>query len=807
MRSLSVSAYVSAVLAVAAQMNSLPALAGDGGQPDQLQEVVVTATGRAQSVADVPYNISAVNTADLQDSGVTDLQGLTRMIPDLVSPDLGARGGNLNSNLIIRGMNASSVNAQDPNLVAPLVSTYVDDTPLFVNLKMTDVERIEVLRGPQSTLYGNGSMGGTVRIIHSKPDLTTTEFDVSTRASHTENAGNPSEAVDATVNIPLASTVAVRASGGYERLGGFTDAVSQAVLDANRQPVLADPADPLSSPELFSKARGVDWSTTTYFRGALRWKPNEALEVNASYQHQADDSGGFSEVYPGLRHDQELYLPQPGSFRTDLGALDASLDVGFATASSWSSYTRQTSAATYDLTGLIESLSSFYGNYPRILSPIDTRTSDRAFTEELRLVSKKSGPWDWMAGAYYSDRRQFLYQGEPILGFANWASLVGSGSAPYGSAGAPPFATYDDLITYYKGGIAPSANPAYPDLSFTMDRNVRFKDEALYSEVTRHLTDKWQVTGGARVFWQRYDEELQQTLPWCGPFCSASGTDPSGLTAVSEGKAFRDHVMKANTSYSIAPRTLLYATWSEGFRRGGVNALPTGPCYYCEPSSLLTYQPDKARNSELGVKGNFGKGSSYTFTLYHIDWINPQIQGFTVAGGFDFAANGKKARTQGIESEVTLALTSRTRLELGYSFTDAKLTESFVRGYNDLVGVAGDRLPGVSRQQGTAALDYSQPFGTDRAWHARFDASYRSDFWTALQHSAFSQDLPGFLLLNLRMGVDVGPLRADLFVENLTNRLAATAISTEPGLDHERALYVSRPRTVGIDLHYYFIKD
>ncbi|HVW68598.1 MAG TPA: TonB-dependent receptor [Steroidobacteraceae bacterium] len=811
MRSLSVSACVSAVLAAAAQGYAVPAAAqsytGPAVADDAVQEVIVTATRRAQSVTDIPYNISAVGSADLQSSGVTDLQGLTHMVPGLVSPDLGARASSSNSALIIRGLNASSVNTQDQNIVAPLVSTYVDETPLFANLKMTDIERVEVLRGPQGTLYGSGSVGGTIRMIHTKPDFTATELDVSTRGSHTQNSGNLSGAADAILNIPLADNVAFRASGGYEHLGGFTDAVSQAVLGADRQPVLADPAEPLSSPGVFAKARGVDWSTTTYFRGALRWKANEALEVNASYQHQLEDSGGFSQVHPGSRYDQELYLPQPGTFRTDLGALDASLDVGFATVSSSSSYTRQTSSSSYDLTGLIESLSSYYGGYPRILSPIDLRTTDKAFTEEVRLVSKKSGPWDWVAGAYYSDRRQFMSQYEPLLGFASWAALPGSGSAPYGVPGAPPFATFDELITDYNGGIAPSANPAYPDLNFTMNRHVRFTDKALFSEVSYHLTDKWQVTGGARLFWQRYDEDLQQTLPWCGPLCSASGTDPSGLTAVTEGKGFHDHVLKFNTSYDIAPRTLLYATWSEGFRRGGVNALPTGGCVYCEPSSLLTYQPDKARNSEIGIKGSFGKGSSYTFTLYHIDWLKPQIEGFTVVGGFDFVANGEKARSQGIESELTLAVTSRAKVELGYSFTDAKLTESFVRGYDDLVGVAGDRLPGVSRQQGTVALDYTLPFGSQGAWHARIDASYRSDFWTALQHSALTQDLPGFLLLNTRLGYDTGPLRVEAFVENLTNQMAATTISPVPGPDHERALYVSRPRTVGIDLHYYFRKN
>ncbi len=239
---------VSAVLAAAAQLQVLPAYAADDGTANDIGEIVVTATRRNESVSDIPYNISAVGAADIAAAGVTDLQGLTHMIPGLVSPDLGPRASNINDTLTIRGLNASSVNAESQEIAAPLVSTYVDETPLFANLKMTDIARVEVLRGPQGTLYGSGSVGGTVRMIHNEPDPTTTEFDVSTRASHTANAANPSEAVDFIGNLPISGTMALRASGGYEKLAGFTDASKVAVLGPDAQPVLADPANPREQP-------------------------------------------------------------------------------------------------------------------------------------------------------------------------------------------------------------------------------------------------------------------------------------------------------------------------------------------------------------------------------------------------------------------------------------------------------------------------------------------------------------------------------------------------------------------------------
>jgi outer membrane receptor protein involved in Fe transport len=788
-------------LAGAASLHTLPANAAD------IDEIVVTATRRSQSVSDIPYNISAVGAADIANSGVTDLQGLTRMIPGLVSPDLGPRASSMNGTFVIRGLNASSVNAQDQNIAAPLVSTYVDETPLFANIKMIDIARVEVLRGPQGTLYGSGSMGGTVRMIHNKPDLTETEFDVNTRASETAHAANPSEAFDVIANLPVTDTIAFRASGGYERLSGFTDALSVAVLNSVAQPVLADPADPVHSPPVFTERRGIDGSAIWYVRSAVLWKASDALEFTLSYQHQTDQSDGFSQARPGLRYAQTLYLDQPGSFKTDLGSLDGSYDLGFATLSSSSSFTKQDGSSQYDLTGLIESLASFYGNYPRTLSPIDVRSNDKAFTEEVRLVSKNSGPWDWVTGAYYSERKQELRQVEPILGFASWSELPGTGRPAGCTVFNPvtcPYPTFGDVIQYYQGGIRPSQNP-YPDLNFTLDRHVKFSDVAAFDETSYRFADQWQVTGGARIFWQHYDQQLVQTLPMCGPFCSQTGTDPSGLTADSNAKGFRSQIFKVNTSYEVAAHTLVYVTWSEGFRRGGVNALPTGNCYYCETPALLTYKPDEARNTEVGIKGGFGAGSSYTFTLYNIDWKDPQIQSFTATGGFDFVTNGDKARSRGVEAELSLRASDTTKIELGYSYTDAQLTASFVRGNNDLTGVSGDRLPGVSRQQGTVALDYSLPLNSDRDVHARIDASYRSDFWTSLPHSPTATDLPGFALVNARAGLGFAKAwRVDAFVNNITNRLAATTVSTVPGPEHNRAEYVGRPRTAGLELHYSF---
>jgi len=635
-----------------------------------------------------------------------------------------------------------------------------------------------------------------VRLIHNEPDLTTTEFEVSTQGSHTANAANPSEALDVIGNLPLSETVAVRASAGYERLAGFTNALSVAEITANAQPVLADPGDPLHSGLVFTRQRDVDWSNTWYARTALLWKPGDDWKFTLTYQHQTDQSGGYSQTNPLYRYDQTLYVDQPGTFSTDLGSIDVSKDVGFATVSSNSSYTSQSSTSEYDLTGLFESVAKYYGNYPRNLSPIYITSSDKAFTEELRLVSQNSGPWDWVTGAYFSDRRQTLEQYETLEGFGSWSQLPGSGLPAGCTVQSPacPYPTFGDVIQYVNGGINPSQLPN-PDLNFTFDRHVSFMDTAVFNETSYHLTDKWQATAGGRLFWQHYAQELEQDLP-----------TSTGLLSAANAKGFRNEIFKLNTSYEIADHTLLYLTWSEGFRRGGVNALPIGSCFFCEVPALLTYKPDEARNTEIGIKGSLPAGASYTFTLYNINWANPQIESNTLIGGFGFVTNGVSARSRGAEAELALPLTTTTKLELGYSYTQAILTAGFTAGaVPDLVGVSGDRLPNVSKQQVTVALDHSQPLAQDREFHARLDASYRSDFWTALPQSPSATDLPGFALLNARAGFGFGKAwRVDAFIKNITNQEAATSVSTVPGPEHDRAYFVGRPRTFGAEFNYSF---
>ncbi len=817
-----VSVAVSLILAYAAQMRTVlaaaPTDADAGSSPDSqtLPEITVTANRREESVLSVPYNISALSGSALQKSGAGDVLSLSTLVPGLQGPNEGLRGGQL-PQFTIRGLNVSpnGDSSTTPGGEAPLVSVYSDNTPLEANLRMTDIARVEILRGPQSTLYGSGAVGGTVRLIHNQPDPTQTEFQVSVDGSKTQHAAHPSGSVDTIFNIPISDAMALRGSAGWLGQSGYTNALSLVALDHSQQPILADPSSPLTSGLTYQRQNGVDNGTVWYARLAGLYRIGEMGQLNMTYQHQETYAGDYPYETPGLRYEQTRAFKESLNNKTDLVSLDVSVDAGFATVSSTSSFTNQHDQGIVDLTGLIEELNPIlYGNYPRVTSPIFTHDGIRTWTEELRLTSKDTGPLRWVAGAWYS--YQFAENGsvETIPGYAAWAALPGTGS-PTGctvyDAVSCPEPTFDDVLRDLYNATPPSNPlPGKPaDGVYYYQANTYFHDfSPLYGELSYHLTPRWQFTGGGRIILQRFSENILQVMPVCGAACSTSQDDPTGTLTASSATTFHKEVFKANTSYELAPDTLLYYTWSQGFRRGGANGLPFGNCLFCVPASQLSYQPDIAVNNEVGIKGRVSRLATYSLTLFNINWQHPQISASEPLSGLGFIANAGTARSRGVESEISLQASRNIQLTLGYAYTDAKLTSNFTVGNGAFVGESGDRLPGVSKQQMSAALDYEAPLAQTLTFHAHADVAYRSDFWTETPRSADAALLSGYTLVNARAGIAIDDRwRLDTYVSNITNSQGISSYTyTAAFAPHNYAYVVARPRTVGLQLNYSLVK-
>ena len=805
-------------LAVAAALGGVAPLvhAADAG-PVALDEIVVTANRRAQSVLDVPYNISAITGSALETAGVTTLTSIARLLPGVTIPDVGQRANSSNSLIIIRGMNVNDpVNsAYLPWGSVPTVSTYVDDVPLYVNLKLDDIQRIEVLRGPQGTLYGSGAVGGTVKIVHNAPELGHFSADVSTEASKTDHASDPSYAIRGILNVPLADTLAFRLAAGYDKTAGFINAANAVVFTRDTQPVLANYTT--------QRLSHIDDARSLSVRASLRWKLADDLEANLAYQRQDDHSNGFSSQTVGSLYTTQALVPQQPEHRTiDLESLTVTADAGFATVTSSTSYSVNSVDNVYDESQFVTGYSAisplYYGNYPRITSLFFTTSRDTNFVEELRLVSKQSTDWDYTLGGFFQHQGQHLFQYETVPGFAAWSELPGSGAATAGAPGGP-YSTFGDFVQYYNGGTRPSAlSPT--DTNFTYLRASKFLDRAVYGELTRHVTQDWQITGGARQFWQDFSQSLYSTIPYGGPFFStlpppANSTDALGSTLIDRNQSFRNHIFKLNTSYTISPQTHAYATFSEGFRHGGINALPIGNCVFCESQTIVPYKSDSVKNYEVGLKGEWDHWLRYSAAAYRVNWTDVQIQIFGQAGD-PAVVNGKEARSQGLELELNGKLGGGWSGTLGYGLTDAKITQDFaisevVNGttFNLVSGKSGDRLPYVPRQTVTLGLDYLEHLAQGNAFDLHADAAYHSDVTTQLNPSVIGyRPLGGFTTVNAALGYTVGKAwHARLYGSNLTNVVGVTSAgSLYRGNDDPRYRIenVTRPRTIGVGLDYKF---
>lgn len=757
--------------------------------PDTPTDIVVTATGRKATTLSVPYNLTVRTGEDLAKAGVTNIADLSRQIPGMAYTDQGARSNGINNGIILRGLNGSTVTgATTPALGGQLVSIYINSIPLFSDLKINDVERVEVLRGPQGTLYGAGSIGGTVRFIFNKPNPTAFSADLQVKLAGVSDAGKPAYSADAIVNIPVTNRFAFRVSAGYEKIPGVIDATHLISLDTNGNPLLANPSDYFGSSPVYHTKKDVDDADIRYVRGSALWEATDNLQALLTVQHQETKASDFTGENPDAAEKRESTRFRTSPSKTDvtLYALELTQDFGFATLTSSSSFSKTSVNSNYDETDYgLESM-DYYAGYPRISSNSDLDYTDKNFIEELRLVSAPGGDWDWVIGGYYSNfkRKQSVKTYTP--GWAEYVNTPGNpiAVAALGNANAT-FADYDRSI--YPDGTLDS------DLTYVYNRSIKDINKAIYGELTYHFTPSWSVTGGGRFFWVTNNRRSTQAFPQAGAAGSFDATTNESTS---------DHIFKVNTSYQFSRRTTAYFTWSQGFREGGGNGLPvTGP--YAQDPSLLSYKSDFVNNYEVGIKGTVGRKIRYSAAVYRDLWNDMQVQ-ITAPGGFPALVNGGDARSQGVELEAQIAVTRALDVDLGYAYTDAKLTENFSR--SGFIGHDGDRLPGVPKQSVTAGLTYTVPTPIrGGVVTAHVDAAYRSKVNSSINEEAGNYaQLKGFTTINASLGWKFDHLRTSLYVNNLTDVAGVTAVAVDGNNLPGNLYFIQRPRTIGVMLGYSF---
>ena len=782
-RSALAAAISQALLAGAGLGLTGPTLAQETQAQPELAPVMVTATRREQDILDVPYSISVVSGDEIALRQTLDSPELLRGIAGVGVVDRGQRNAAVVSNISIRGLNVDSAALGDYAVSSvATVSTYVNDTPIFANFLLKDIQRVEVLRGPQGTLYGSGSLGGTVRYVMNQPELGEFGASVGGALSSVEGSDGIGASGDLMLNMPVGETLALRLNLTYADYPGLTDYVNLYVLDDQGLPVapngVLDPATEYRSQE------DVDDVEMWYGRFAARWEPSENFDATLSFFAQSDDVGGRRQQTPGADgfgtpyrdYENGSIQLEPSTRDAALGALEMNIDLGFATLTSSTSYYDHSGDSTSENTGFYAQAGflTFYYNYPRPMASAVRTWSDKALIQELRLVSQTEGAVDYVVGLWYQDQDLFSTQDSYLRGFDRWAEAFG---------------TFLEVTG---------------DRDFIYRRAESFEDRALYGELTWHVTERVHLTGGARYFDNSSRNDTFINIPLYAAFSS-----PTDATFQSDED---DVLFKGNVAIDISDDDLVYLTYSEGYRRGGSNAVPLEGTFAESPNWQI-YTSDTVENYEIGIKGRLG-AMRYDLSAFLVDWNDPQLNTATTNWGFFAVANGESAESTGAELQLSGTAGDHVTYGFGYAYVDAKLTADFISPIGTLFYEDGKPLPGAPLNSLNASLDWRTGVFGDMEFIAHLDGYYQSETRNAIGlTNRFNVPIESFQIWGTAFTLAADQWNTSLWVKNLFNEEGVTGTFTEsymgtaPGIGYfgnGAKDLISLPRTVGLSFNYSF---
>ena len=765
----------------------------DGIQP-KIQEITVTVQRREQNILDVPYNITAVSGDDIAASLTRDSAELLRSIPGVSQIDQGPRNAAQFSSIRIRGLNVdSSANSDYAVASVATVSTYVNETPVYANLALIDLDRVEVLRGPQATLYGSGALGGTIKYFLNKPVLGEIEGAIGTTFSSVKGSRSSSHdtigyASTAVINYPLNNSLAVRANLYWQDYPGITDYVNLYQLDSDGVPMQTGGLyDTGPTSTTYTSAPDADTYESLYGRIALSWLPNDDLEVLATAIFQEDDVGGRRAQSEGLNgfgepyndYEQGAMILEPSERTFDMFSVEATVELGFATLTSASSYYKNNGSSITDNTGFYaNNFSALYLNYPRPLYTANRTFLDKALTQELRLVGSFDRQFDYVVGLFYRDNDSGFSQVSDLMGYEEW----------YG---------------YYDPSIPAGVNT---DNVFTYKRSENYRESAGFGELTWHANERLHLTLGARYF------EIESAVETFGKVSAfAAFANP---TNTSFANSENDVLLKGNLAFNCFDDELFYLTVSEGFRRGGNNAVATEGAL-ANDQSWVTYDSDTVLNYETGIKG-IVNSIRYDLSAFYMEWNDPQFNTSTPVdtGAFFSVVNGDQAQTKGIEVQLSGELNDKLSYAVGYAYVDAELSADLLTPINTQIAFDGATLPGVPEHAINLVLEYFFPLSVSTDVALRLDGFHQSETQNIINEGdPQSIEFKGFEIWDASASLLYNNWSSSLFVKNIFNEQGVTG-SFSPAAygpqtnaefygSNSRS-FIALPRTVGLAINYQF---
>lgn len=739
-----------------AQIGSQQVAAAGGG--DQLQEILVTATRRQEDIQKVPISVSTLTQADMAAAGIKNIADVAANTPGLqfVTPVAPSTITTVN----IRGINTDT----GPSTVG----IYLDDTPLSGRLSplgnigsamplTVDLNRVEVDRGPQGTLFGAGSEAGVVRFLTSDPSTQNYSGGVEGEFSNTKD-GSSSYEYGGAAGGPIAQdTLGFRASGWYRRDGGYVNLVNPL---------------PGPSPDNAVVAPNINRDYEEAFRAAFAYKIDDVRITPALYYQSVDkdDSGRFYPAYSNVsdgQYNDAAFLPEHSLDSWFLPTLKIEAPLSFADLTFVSSYLHRVVTVTNDFgdcfvcfggSGYGSPLGPDVPTSPGDSAPTTTGQRDKAYTEELRLASNQPNAFvTWVGGIFYDNRSQEDYQNT----------------------------------------IPTTGNPG----GFVVDQHYKDIQTAVFAQGDFHLSKQWTATLGYRV--AHIDTDFNATLAGTAPLSANPTATPT--------------TPRVAVAYQADPNNMLYASASKGFRIGGGNSpLPDG----CTGSGFnpAGYRPDWIWSYEIGAKDKlFDNRLEVDTSVYHALWSNIQQLVIAAPCGIDYVGNLGHAAINGFDMSVRALLTPQLRIDAKVAYTNAYYTETTVSGGVTTVQ-EGDKigfLPQVIAPWNVVvATEYRIPLPNSDTVHMRVEYQYNSEnpgpFQNGIVGGANYVPLdrpdPATNLFNSRIGYTTGKLDMSLFANNVFNShpllgtLSYFPVSTPYRIQNS----TFRPRTLGIAANYSF---
>lgn len=747
---------------VLATIMSAPAFAQangeDGAQSSSADtpEIVVTATRRSTDLQSTPLSVSAISGEFLEEAGLDSVSDAITLVPgvSLVNDQPGR------ADLTVRGVNTSSSSISTTDaIVNSTTAVYFDEIPVTSTVAKTpdfrfvDMNRVESLRGPQGTLYGQSAMGGVIRYMPNLPDTNGVEAGANSYVSTTTDGGE-NFGFDGYLNIPLSDNLAFRAAGYYYDNSGFIDTIFPA------------PAEDTNDEQ------------TVGGRVALRWTPTNNFALDLGYLYHEVDVGNLqaiSSLYEPTGDPAFQGLPQnfvdvstsnlsamhiqPAFLRSHLFHGKAELELDTIIATLIVGHKLTDTRNVFEAAELTGGTESYFGN---------TTIGDAdSTTVEFRLVSNlDDSPVEWIAGAYYENSGGTIANLAIVSG-APRVFIPGIFELPVG-------------LTVLDAG-----------------RQLSFDELAFYGDLAINISDEFRLSGGIRY------SDVSNNYSWQfanGFFDPLIGRD--ALVGLDQGSAEQLLTYRINLEFAPTNDLLFFAQASSGYRPGGFNP---GNALAVPPIGDFDFASDTLWNYEVGMRSTMADGAlTFNAVAYRIEWSDIQLPATQLFPPFFSATvNAGEARINGLELELGARPVDILTIGAVYTYTDAELTAVAppIPGFGAIPGAEGEQLPGTAKHQFSINGNINAPLNDSVALIGGFTFQHVGSRTSSL---GFAERMPSYNIVNARIGVRLSSgITATLFADNLTNEVAVLRqIPGAPFLSGEVFDYLSvnRPQTFGLRL-------